>query len=135
MKFLERYSFQMKVIKDKYEHNPEIIEKYMGNSLTKTMFHSTGKMSPEFVLSQDEGFDGRYCSDENFFGYGIYFADYADYSHFNSGGLFQHISYKHRSHNILFNDKNDKNQYKMILAEVRFFNKSNFKKFISIFKI
>ena len=54
------------------------------------MFHSTAKTDPKTILESDEGIDRNFASDVNFFGPGIYFAIWMDYSHFNSKRKFCH---------------------------------------------
>lgn len=54
------------------------------------LFHSTAQTDPKIILNGVEGMDRNFASDKNFFGPGIYFAIWMDYSHFNSRKLFCH---------------------------------------------
>lgn len=57
--------------------------------VTDYLWHSTGTLQPEIMLDTDKGFDRNFSSDENFYGPGIYLAENADYSHYNSKGMFR----------------------------------------------
>lgn len=133
MSYLERYSLEKKRINNKYKNRKDVL-KFIENSwrgLEKRMFHSTGGFSPEYILSKklslnihnlesEEGMDRRWSNDESFFGNGLYFADFADYSHFNSNGLFAHIvsKEKYEQLNYTYDMKEDPREYKMIMAKV-----------------
>lgn len=71
--FLERFSLKYIMIKHKYDKL-----KHISIPITKTMFHGVGTVGPKVVLESEEGLDQRYSSN-NYYGFGTYFADYADH--------------------------------------------------------
>ena len=87
----------MKLWKKKYEGREIDVER-------KFLFHSTAKTDPKVILQGAEGMDRNFASDSNFYGPGIYFAMWIDYSHFNSRRKFCHKA------------KDKENTYKIIIA-------------------
>ena len=76
--FFRRYYNRLKQCYKKYKDTEAVdIER-------TNLFHSTGKTDPKLILTGVEGMDRNFASDSNFFGPGIYFAMWMDYSHFNS---------------------------------------------------